>query len=229
MSLPPSLPSDSARIKLGGLVSKRQRWGLTLKGWALLAFTAISLFALAVFRVHPFLAINKPVPSDTLVIEGWVSEVGIKYAAEAISSTNYQNIFITGGPISGFGGYTSDFNTYAHYGFSRLLKKGIPPERMTRLPCRVLDRDRTYSSAVVLRDYLRTNDLQLASVNVVTDAVHARRSRLLFQKALGPETQVGIIAIPPTDYRAERWWRYSAGVKDVFSEAFAYVYARFLF
>jgi hypothetical protein len=40
---------------------------------------------------------------------------------------------------------------------------------------------------------------------------------------------VGIIAVPNPDYDAQRWWRYSEGLKDVISESFAYLYARFFF
>ena len=59
--------------------------------------------------------------------------------------------------------------------------------------------------------------------------VHARRTRLLFQKALGKDVQVGIIAVANVDYPANRWWHYSQGLKDVVSEFAAYLYARLLF
>jgi hypothetical protein len=64
---------------------------------------------------------------------------------------------------------------------------------------------------------------------VLTEDVHARRSQLLFAKALGPEISVGIIAVPNPDYDARRWWRYSEGVKDVISETAAYLYTKLLF
>jgi hypothetical protein len=59
--------------------------------------------------------------------------------------------------------------------------------------------------------------------------VHARRSRLLFQKAFGPGIEVGVIAIRDREYNPRVWWRYSEGVKEVLSEGAAYLYARFLF
>ena len=66
-------------------------------------------------------------------------------------------------------------------------------------------------------------------MNVVTESVHARRSRLLFQMAFGDEVQGGVIGVPSPDYEAARWWRYSEGIKEVISEGAAYLYARFLF
>ncbi len=92
-----------------------------------------------------------------------------------------------------------------------------------------MDRDRTYGSAVALREWLDEHDVAVQSVNVMTEDAHARRTHLLFKKALGKNVTVGIIAVPNPDYDARRWWRYSEGVKDVGSEAFAYIYTRFFF
>jgi uncharacterized SAM-binding protein YcdF (DUF218 family) len=63
----------------------------------------------------------------------------------------------------------------------------------------------------------------------VTEDLHARRTRLLFRKALGDDVSVGIISVPNPDYDSRHWWRYSAGVKDVVSEAASYLYAKLLF
>ena len=96
-------------------------------------------------------------------------------------------------------------------------------------PLRISVRDRTYSAAQALRNWLQEHHVAVRSVNVVTEDVHARRSRLLFQEALGPEIKVGIIAVPNPDYDVRQWYRYSEGVREVISESVAYVYAKFLF
>jgi uncharacterized SAM-binding protein YcdF (DUF218 family) len=92
-----------------------------------------------------------------------------------------------------------------------------------------MDRDRTYASAVALRVWLREHSMNVHSINVVTEGAHARRTRLMFQEALGKDVGVGIIAVPNPDYDQKRWWLYSEGVKEVGSEAFAYIYSRLLF
>ena len=97
------------------------------------------------------------------------------------------------------------------------------------VPSRAIDRDRTYNAAVALRNWFRQHNLAVASVNVVTEDVHARRTQLLFERALGNNVAVGIIAVSNPDYDARRWWHYSEGVKDVVNEAVAYTYAKFLF
>lgn len=91
---------------------------------------------------------------------------------------------------------------------------GIPAERVQMVPSHVMGRDRTYSSAIALRAWFRAHNMQVAAINIITEDVHARRTRMLFQKALGPDTRMGIIAVPNVDHDARRWWLYSQGVED---------------
>ena len=85
------------------------------------------------------------------------------------------------------------------------------------------------ASAVALRDWFHEHNMNVPSVNVITEGAHARRTRLMFEKALGKDIAVGIIAVPNPDYDQRRWWRYSDGVKEVSSETLAYIYARLFF
>jgi len=66
-------------------------------------------------------------------------------------------------------------------------------------------------------------------LNIITASTHARRSRLLFQKALGDSMRVGVIRLPAEGFNEDEWWKSSAGVRSVINESIAYIYARFLF
>ena len=110
-----------------------------------------------------------------------------------------------------------------------LKEDGVPAELVQMVPSHVIGRDRTYSSAIALRDWFREHDVQVRSVNIVTEGAHARRTRLLFEKALGPNIQVGVIAIASPDYDAHRWWYYSEGVEEIIEEGIGYIYAKFFF
>jgi uncharacterized SAM-binding protein YcdF (DUF218 family) len=65
--------------------------------------------------------------------------------------------------------------------------------------------------------------------NLVSVGPHCRRSRLLFEKALGEAIQVGVVPAPPDDYEPEHWWRTSQGFRTVSGEIIAYAYARLFF
>jgi len=167
--------------------------------------------------------------TNILVVEGWMDEFAIRAGADEFKTGDYDYIITTGGPVTGSGGYTNDYNTFASVGARRLKAAGVADESVQIIPSHIIGRDRTYSSAIALRRWLRDHDMALGSFNVVTEDAHARRTRLLFQKAFGNGVRVGIISIPNPDYDAKHWWRYSEGVRDVVTEGVAYVYAELFF
>lgn len=212
-----------------GVFDRKERWSLSGRGWLIVASALLLVGALVFKGVYPFLAITHRANANILVVEGWIHEYGIRAAVKEFRSNHYEHVFATGGPVVGSGGYINDFYTSASVGADLLKKCGLPDQRVQMVPSRVMDRDRTYGSAVALRNWFRDHNMAVSSIDVVTEDLHARRTRLLFQKALGDKVAVGVIAIPNPDYDAKRWWRYSAGLKEVVSEAAAYVYARLLF
>jgi len=217
------------RQGLWGTFVRKERWSLSARGWLIVFVAALGAFSLFLFRIYPFLATNHRIDTDVLVVEGWIHEYATQAAVEEFRRGSYQRVFTTGGPVEGSGGYINDYHTNASIGAGLLKKYGLPDESLQMVPSRVMDRDRTHGSAVALRNWFCEHDMHIRSLNVLTENVHARRTRLLFSEALGPEISVGIIAVPHPDYDARRWWCYSQGVKDVSSEAIGYLYARLFF
>lgn len=215
--------------KWGGLLTRRERWGLSLRGWLTLILGCFLVMFVWVRTVHPFLAQTQRTDARVLVVEGWVHEYAIRAAAAEFRQGHYEKIYTTGGPIVGSDGVTNDFNTAASVGADLLRKVGIPDQFIQMVPSHVNGRDRTYHSALALRAWFEEHQPTITRINILTEDAHARRTRLLFAKALGPKVEVGIIAIPDPDYDPQHWWRYSEGVREILGETIAYVYARFLF
>jgi len=222
---------DSRRVsqRFFGLLTRKERWSISGRGWLLVASASLVAGYLFLLNIHPFLAVTHRVNANILVVEGWIPEYAIREAVEEFRRGSYQRIFTTGGPVFGIGHYVNDYQTSASVGADLLKNAGVPPESVQMVPSRVMDRDRTYGSAVALRDWFRGQNLAIHNFNVLTEGCHARRTRLLFQEAFGEGVKVGIIAVPNPDYDARHWWRYSEGVKDVLSEGVAYLYAKFFF
>lgn len=212
-----------------GLVVQKKLWRPSWRGWLIVFTLAFLAFNALWFRVYPCLAVTDRVNTKILVVEGWIHNYGIRAGVDEFRRGSYERVFATGGPVEGNGGYINDYQTEASVGADLLVKNGIPNNAVEMVPSRVMDRDRTYGSAVALRNWFREHNFLPASLNVLTEGVHARRSRLLFEKALGGGVKVGVIAVPNPDYDSRYWWRYSAGVKDISSETIAYGYARLFF
>ena len=198
-----SLPRQRA---LGGFLVRRYRWGLSR--WAKIALLILMLGfgVIVLFGAYPYLAVTHQVNADVLVVEGWVHPYAIDASVEEFKRGSYQRIFTTGGPVVGKGGYINDYQTSASVGADLLKQAGAPAELVQMVPSHVIGRDRTYSSAVALREWWADHHLQPHAINIVTEGAHARRTRLLFQRALGPNVAVGVISIPSPDFDAKRWW-----------------------
>jgi uncharacterized SAM-binding protein YcdF (DUF218 family) len=224
-----TMASPPRKKKLCGLFTRKERWALSAKGWFFLLLLITSVAFLFLFRIQPFLAPTERVETEILVVEGWIHEYAIRTAVEEAKKGSYQHVLATGGPVAGSGGYVNDACTSASVGADRLRKSGLAPEIVQMVPSRVSARDRTYSSAIALRDWFREHDMKIRGFNIVTEDAHARRTRLLYQKAFGGEVQIGIIAVRNPDYDVEHWWRYSEGVREILGESLAYFYAKFFF
>lgn len=222
-------PQQRRAQKRWGIFTKKERWGLTWQGWLALLLGFVLLAIVTVVVIHPFLAPTHRVNTNILVVEGWVHDYVIEAAASEFSGGSYQYVFATGGPTIGHGGYTSDADTAASVGSGQLRAAGVPSTSIQMVPSHVIGRDRTYYSAIALRQWCENRRMDVHSLNIISESTHSRRTWLLFQQAFGKNVRVGIIAVKNPDYDASHWWRYSEGVREVIAEAIAYVYARMFF
>ncbi len=215
-------------MALFGLLKRRQCWLPSAYGWLLIGIIFFGMATAIILTIHPFLAPNRPVESELLVVEGWVPDYVFEYAKSEFEANNYKLLIVTGEPTEK-GSYLIEFNNFAEIGAQSLVKLGVNPEQVVAVPAPFVIRDRTYETAVALRKWLDESDLAVKSLNLISLGTHSRRSRMLFERALEHEVKIGIIAITDQDYDPKRWWKYGEGVRTIISEAIAYVYAKFLF
>lgn len=204
-------------------------WTLSGKGWLLLLLLILSAAVGILLNIHPFLAVNDPIATKTMVVEGWIGQTELIQVVDEFNRGGYDRVFTTGGPVHGVKKYVNDYSTSAHIAAQNLIQLGLPSEVVRSVPSHEHARDRTFSAASALLDWFRENQAAVPDFVVVTQSVHARRSRLLFEMAFGDEPKIGVVSLQNPDYDAKHWWRYSEGVKAVISEGAAYLYARLLF
>lgn len=211
-----------------GLFHRRECLVPTWQGLLLFTLFCVVLMVMAVLTVHPFLAVTEPVPAGVLVVEGGVPDYVLEEARVEFERHQYRRLYVTGGPLS-HGGHLSDYKTYAELGAATLVRMGMRESALEAVPAPSVRRDRTYTSAVALKNWMLQHSASETSINLVSMGAHARRSQLLFQKAFGEDSRVGIIAIENREYDPKRWWQFSDGVRTVVDELIAYIYALVVF
>ena len=214
------------RRALGGILVRKECWTLSRPA-KLFLVVACAVAMLATVRfIHPFLTTTNRVQGEFLVVEGWVPTYALNEAVVLFNDGGYRKVLTSGGTVSD---EWIPADTYAAWAATRLKKIGMKSDLIQPIPCLVSLRDRTYNSALAVKKWLQDNDPAVKSIDVVTLGPHARRTRLLFQMALGNKITVGVIAVEDRDYDPAHWWRTSEGVRTVIGEGIAYLYARLWF
>jgi hypothetical protein len=154
-----------------------------------------------------------------------MSDHALLTVIEAFHRGGYQHLVVAGGPIER-GGFLSEYRSHAELAAATLIRLGLNPTYLITAPAAPVDRDRTYASALAVREALRVAGLPSVGLNVVSAGPHARRSWLAYRRALGSEFPVGVWAIPPRDYDPDRWWVTSDGVKSTLTEFIAWSHER---
>ncbi|MEA5519448.1 YdcF family protein [Limnoraphis robusta] len=209
------------------LVQRQEIWTLTLKGWVLTLLFLMTMTLISFFNLYPFLAVNAAIQADALVIEGWMPDYAIKAALVEFEKGSYQKIITTGVPLSK-GYYLAEYKDFANLTAATFIKLGLDETQVIAVPASKTLRNRTDATAIALRDWLQTSDLNIKSINLFSLGPHARRSWMIFKKSLYPEIEVGIVSIKSEDYNAEKWWLSSEGFRTVISEFIAYFYVLFV-
>lgn len=191
-------------------------------------FVVMALVVFSIRGVYSFLAINDPVENGVFVVEGWLPDYALQETVTEFKKNHQSRIFVTGGPLDS-GAPLSEYKTFAELGAATLVHLGLNADVVQAVPAPRVRLDRTYASAVALKNWLGSHRLAETSFNLISLGPHARRSRLLFEKALGKDYKIGTIAIENQDYDAKRWWASSAGVRTIIDEIIAYTYARLAF
>ena len=189
------------------------------RGWG--ALLLIAVLGAVWLGIYPFLAPNRPVAADGLVIEGWVGDEQLLAALNWAEVHGVKNIYATGGPIE-MGAWLSEWNSYAEMTLARLNKlEEAKKFELAAFPARKVRRDRTRESARALKTGLGAGT---GALNVASEGPHTRRSWRAFRKVMGREVQVGCVALTPTSYDGRDWWVCSEGVRAVVGETVAYLY-----
>ena len=199
-----------------------------VRGWLVSGVVVVGICLLVISTVHPFLAVDHPISADILVVEGWLPDYALEQAMGEFNNNDYRLLVTTGGPLFR-GSSLSEYKTFAELAAATLKQLGFDERSIVAVPAPALIQDRTYASAVALRNWLPKSNLSVRTVNVFTLDTHARRTWLIFEETLGDSVAVGIIAADDLSYDLQNWWKSSRGVRSVVDELFAYIYARFFF
>lgn len=188
----------------------------------LLALVAVVAFILT---IHDFLAINQRVEADILVVEGWVyNHPAMVEAAEEFKQGQYRLLITVGGPTAVEGG-NLEYASSAVLAAKQLQDLGVEKRFIVTLSIPESFKHRTYTSALTVKEWLKRSVVSAKGINVFTIGPHARKSLVLFTRALGSSYAIGVIAGTDEEYDPDRWWMSARGIYVISRKLLGYLYA----
>jgi hypothetical protein len=195
----------------------------TWRLWLPMVSVLLGLFLWLGPKVHGWLAVTDRVAQARyVVVEGWAADYVILAAEQEFDDLNAKLLLTTGLPLDR-GASLSEIKNFATLSANTLAKSGMKPQSIYPVPAPAVARERTAAMAAALKKALDGLNVPVAdrSIQLVTSSTHARRSRKVYQRELGPDWQVGVVSIADPSYPAETWYRHSSGAKGVIDELVA--------
>jgi uncharacterized SAM-binding protein YcdF (DUF218 family) len=211
------------------IVQKKEKWTLTWRGRLLFLLLLVLLVVLYMKTIVTFLSPYEPAEARILVVEGYMPDYALEEAMQIYHDGSYELMLITGKKREK-GAHLDQYSNDGLYSEATLIKLGFDASRI-RVIAQDQDvkKDRTYYSALAVKEWLDANRPGEQSIDLVSMGTHSRRSRLLFKKAFDGTLKIGIHTLPNKSYDPRRWWQSSHGFREVNKETIAWIYARFFF
>ncbi|MFT3781749.1 MAG: hypothetical protein QM790_06990 [Nibricoccus sp.] len=214
------MPQPSRRFRL---FQRRTVYLPTLTGWGLIVAVLLAPFVYWFFRGEKLLSLTDRKQADILVVEGWMHELALFAAAREFETGGYKFIIATGE-------YTAEAGSPYRWSYSDIAEKtlrraGVPADKIIRVPAEYVNNRRTFTTASIVRRYLEEQlHKKEATLNVFAFGAHARRSRLVYKKALGDHFTVGVVSWRPAEDFLTPWWKSSERAKDLLVETFGWFF-----
>jgi hypothetical protein len=101
----------------------------------------------------------------------------------------------------------NNFNSYAQLARNTLSSMGLDSSLVIAVPGKRVRINRTLTSALAFRDWLKTTDINIKGINIISMGTHARRTWMTYHKILNGKYNIGIISLPDDEERNSRKYK----------------------
>jgi hypothetical protein len=106
------------------------------------------------------------------------------------------------GKLFGENRIINNSNSSAQYAKNRLLSMGVDSTLLIAIPGNKVKINRTLTSALAFHDWLKTADINIKGIKIISMGTHARRTWMTYNRVLNEKYKIGIISLP--DYEFNR-------------------------
>jgi hypothetical protein len=127
----------------------------------------------------------------------------------------YNTVSVISKP-DGFDRNANNFGSVAELTRKELLNMGIDSNLVIAIPCKSVKMNRTLTSALAVRDWLRISDIEVKGINIESLGTHALRTWMTYNKILNNKCKIGIISLPNYKDRVSRKYKILKTLRETF-------------
>lgn len=118
----------------------------------------------------------------------------------------------------------NNMNSNSELTAKRLLSMGIDTSMVIAIPGEKVRINRTLTSALAVRDWIKQNDFKIKGINIISIGTHSRRTWMTFNRILDESVNIGVIALPDRRNSSSDEIRYLKTMR----ETIAFIYYWFI-
>jgi len=90
----------------------------------------------------------------------------------------------------------NNFNSNAELARNEFIAMGIDSSKIIAIPGKKVSLNRTLSSVLAFRDWIKSSGCRVEGINIVSEGAHSRRTWMTYNKILNNAYNIGIISLP---------------------------------
>jgi hypothetical protein len=100
------------------------------------------------------------------------------------------------GQIDGKRRFINNTNSVAELARNKLISLGVDPGKVIAVPGAKVKINRTLTSALAFRDWLKTSDIKVKGITIISLGTHARRTWMTYNRIMNEKFNIGVMSIP---------------------------------
>lgn len=108
----------------------------------------------------------------------------------------------------------NNYNSNAELARNRLISMGINSSQIIATPGETVIVNRTLTSALAFRDWLKQTNTDISGINIISMGAHARRTWMIYNRILKEKYPIGIISLPDYVYTQSRIYRLLKNIRE---------------
>lgn len=109
----------------------------------------------------------------------------------------------------------NNFNSNAELARNSLISMGIDSSRIIATSGDRVIINRTLTSALAFRDWLKTTNIKVKGINIISLGAHTRRTWMIYNKILHRRFEIGIISLPDYEFNHSRVYKLIKTIREI--------------